>query len=42
MTRIERNEAALKALFKKALVETLREHRNLLRSVWPTLWRTWG
>lgn len=31
MNRIEQNETALKALFKEALVETLYEHRGLLR-----------
>ena len=33
MTRIELNEATVKRLFKEALVETLYEHRSLLREV---------
>ncbi|MCY4027545.1 MAG: hypothetical protein OXH75_14705 [Acidobacteria bacterium] len=31
MTRIEQNEATVKKVFKEALVETLYEHRGLLR-----------
>ena len=35
MTRIELNEAALKALFKKVLIQTLYEHRSHRREVPP-------
>ena len=31
MARIEQNEATVKKVFKEALVETLYEHRGLLR-----------
>ena len=33
MTPLELNEATVKRLFKEALVETLHEHRSLLREV---------
>ena len=33
MTSLDLNEATVKKLFKEALVETLQEHRNLLREV---------
>lgn len=33
MTPLELNEATVKRLFKEALVETLHEHRNLLREI---------